>query len=167
MTMKSLRLLLPAILAVTACAARPRVIGSSKISDTPFNRAVLEAVESYRTAMERQDTQALLLMASKKYREDSGTPSGSDDYGFDGLRQVLTERLNKVTEVRYSMRYVAMRTNCGSSPAAGCRASVEAMVDASFTVVDAMGNERRPDMRDQSEFVLEWSGDKWLFLSGM
>lgn len=165
--MKSLRLLLPALLAVTACAGRPRLIGSSKIADTSFNRGVLETIESYRTAMERQDTQALLLMASKKYREDSGTPSGSDDYGYDGLRQVLSDRLGKVTEVRYSMRYVAMRTNCSDSPAEGCRASIEALVDASFTVVDAMGNERRPDMRDQSEFVLEWSGEKWLFLSGM
>jgi hypothetical protein len=165
--MKSLRLLLPAMLVVTACAARQRTIGSSKISDTPFNRRVLETIETYRTAMERQDTQALLLLASKKYREDGGTPSGSDDYGYDGLRQVLTDRLSKVTEVRYSMRYVAMRTNCGDSPKDGCRASIEAMVDASFTVTDAMGNERRPDMRDQSEFVLEWSGEKWLFLSGM
>lgn len=165
--MTSLRLLLPMLLVVTACAARPRVIGSSKIVDNAFNRGVLEMIESYRTAMERQDTQALLLMASKKYREDSGTPSGSDDYGYEGLRQVLTDRLGKVSEVRYSMRYVAMRTNCGDSPREGCRATVEAMVDASFTVIDAMGNERRPDMRDQSEFVLEWSGDKWLFLSGM
>lgn len=165
--MKSLRLLLPAMLALSACAARPRMIGSSKIADTPFNRGVLETIESYRTAMERQDTQALLLMASKQYREDSGTTSGSDDYGYDGLRNVLTDRLSKVTDVRYSMRYVGMRTNCGDAPRSGCRTSVEALVDASFTVIDAMGNERRPDMRDQSEFVLEWSGEKWLFLSGM
>jgi hypothetical protein len=165
--MRSLRLLLPAMVVLTACAARPRMIGSSKIKDTPFNRGVLETIETYRTAMERQDTQALLLMASKQYREDSGTPSGSDDYGYDGLRAVLSDRLGKVSDVRYSMRYVAMRTNCSSSPSAGCRTSVEALVDASFTVIDAMGNERRPDMRDQSEFVLEWSGEKWLFLSGM
>lgn len=165
--MRSLRLLLPAMVVLTACAARPRTIGSSKIQDTPFNRGVLETIETYRTAMERQDTQALLLMASKQYREDSGTPSGSDDYGYDGLRAVLSDRLGKVSDVRYSMRYVAMRTNCGGAPNKGCRTSVEALVDASFTVIDAMGNERRPDMRDQSEFVLEWSGEKWLFLSGM
>lgn len=165
--MKSLRLVLPALLVLTACAARPRTIGNSKISDTSFNRGVLETIETYRTAMERQDTQTLLLMASKKYREDGGTPSGSDDYGYEGLRQVLSERLSKVSEVRYSMRYVAMHTNCGDSPREGCRVSVEVLVDASFTVIDAMGNERRPDMRDQSEFVLERSGDKWLFLSGM
>lgn len=165
--MRSLRLLLLAMVALTACAAQPRMIGSSKIKDTPFNRGVLETIENYRTAMERQDTPALLLMASKQYREDGGTPSGSDDYGYDGLRAVLTDRLSKVSDVRYSMRYVAMRTNCGGSPSTGCRASVEALVDASFTVIDAMGNERRPDMRDQSEFVLEWTGEKWLFLSGM
>lgn len=165
--MKSLRLLFPALMVVTACAARPRTIGNSKIADSSFNRGVLETLETYRTAMERQDTQTLLLMASKKYREDGGTPSGSDDYGYEGLRQVLSERLSKVSEVRYSMRYVALHSNCGDAPREGCRVAVEALVDASFTVVDALGNERRPDMRDQSEFVLERSGDKWLFLSGM
>jgi hypothetical protein len=155
------------LLATAACAARPRMIGSSQIVDTPLSRGVIEALENYRTALERQDAKTLLLLASKQYREDSGTTSGSDDYGYDGLRRVLAERLSKVSEVRYAMRYVAMRTNCGGSTRPGCKASVEAIVDASFTVKDAMGNERRPDKRDQSEFVLEWSGDKWLFLSGM
>jgi hypothetical protein len=159
--------IVPVLLLVAACGARARVIGNSKIADTTLNRGVLEAVESYRVALEKKDTKALLLMASKAYWEDSGTPSGSDDYGFDGLRLVLGERLTKVSDIRYSMRYVTMHSNCGSEPDRGCRVSVEALVDASYTVVDAMGNERRPDMRDQAEFVLEWSGEKWLFLSGM
>ena len=143
------------------------MIGNSKIEDTSFNREIVKTVEEYRLALERQDTKALLLMASKAYWEDSGTPSGSDDYGYDGLRTVLSDRLNKVKEVRYFMRYVTIQSGCGASPVKGCRASVEVLVDASYTVVDALGNERRPDMRDQAELLLEWNGDKWLFLAGM
>ncbi|MEZ4358801.1 MAG: hypothetical protein R3B48_01360 [Kofleriaceae bacterium] len=165
--MTSLRLLVLTMLTVSACAAGPKMLGNSQIQDTPFSRGVIETIETYRTALERQDAKALLLMASKDYREDSGTPTGSDDYGYDGLRQVLAERLGKVREVRYAVRYVAMRSNCGGVAKRGCKAAVEAIVDASFTVKDAMGNDRRPDKRDQSEFVLQWSGDKWLFLSGM
>jgi hypothetical protein len=166
--MISLRTFVLALLLVApACAARPRVIGNSKIADTSFNRGVIDVVETYRTAMERQDTKALLLLASKAYWEDSGTPSGGDDYGFDGLQSVLSRRLGKVRDVRYSMRYVTMKSNCGSSRPRGCRAAVEVLVDASYTIVDALGNERRPDKRDQGEFVLEWSGEKWQFLSGM
>lgn len=167
MPMTSFRVFALLVVALSACAGRPRMIGNSKIEDTALSRGVVETVEAYRTALERQDTQALLLMASKAYWEDSGTPSGSDDYGFEGLRAVLSERLSKVSEVRYSMRYVTMRSNCGNAPKQGCRASVEVMIDASYTVVDALGNERRPDKRDQGEFLLEWNGNKWLFLAGM
>jgi hypothetical protein len=49
----------------------------------------------------------------------------------------------------------------------GCVARVEAMVDASFTIVDARGQDRRADKRDQNELVLEWAGDRWKFISGL
>ncbi len=165
--MTSLRVLLGFLVVLSACAAQPRMIGNSKIKDTSFNREVIKTIESYRLAMERQDTQSLVLMASKAYWEDSGTPSGSDDYGFDGLQSVLSERLSKVKDLRYFIRYVTLTSSCADSPQKGCRAAVEVLVDASYTVVDALGNERRPDKRDQGEFLLEWNGEKWLFLAGM
>ena len=43
----------------------------------------------------------------------------------------------------------------------------EVLIDASFTVVDARGQDRRTDKRDQNELVLEWDNNKWKFLSGM
>lgn len=165
--MTMFRVFVSLLVVLSACAGRPRMIGNTKIADTSFNRDVIKVVEEYRLALERQDTEALLLMASKAYWEDSGTPSGSDDYGYDGLRDVLTNRLAKVKDVRYQMRYMSLRTSCDATPTKGCRASVEALIDASFTVVDALGNERRPDKRDQGELVLEWTGEKWLFLAGM
>ena len=52
---------------------------------------MLDACEEYRLAVERGDADALMLMAHKQYWEDSGTPSGSDDYGYEGLRNVLLD----------------------------------------------------------------------------
>ncbi len=157
-----------ATLSAAGCAARPRVISGTRITDTSFNREILDTVEKYRRALERGDTAELLAMASPNYWEDSGTASGSDDYGYDGLKRALEGRLAKATEIRYSIRYVAMRSQCNhDSVREGCRANLEALVDASFSVVDATGKSRRPDKRDQGEFVLERTGDKWLFVAGM
>jgi hypothetical protein len=50
---------------------------------------------------------------------------------------------------------------------AGCRAQVDVLIDASFTVLDARNQPRRPDKRDQNQLILEWTGEKWQFLSGM
>ena len=41
--------------------------------------------------MEDRDATTLLSMAHPNYYEDSGTPSGQDDYGYDGLKDVLVE----------------------------------------------------------------------------
>ena len=68
------------------------------------------------------------------------------------------------------MKYVSIRRTCpaeNGEPEPGCRAFVEVLVDASFSVIDARGQERRTDKRDQNELVLEWSNDKWKFVSGM
>ncbi len=157
-----------AVASAGGCAARARVISGTRITDTTFNREILDTVEKYRRAVERGDTAELLAMASPNYWEDSGTASGSDDYGYDGLKLALEGRIAKATEIRYSIRYVAMRSQCDADNVRdGCRANLEALVDASFSVVDATGKSRRPDKRDQGEFVLERAGDKWLFVAGM
>jgi hypothetical protein len=135
-------------------------------------------VEAYRQAVERRDAPSLLLMASPKYHEDSGTVTGGDDYGIAKLNVVLQDRFQKADDVRFSMRYVAIRKACPGGGGTddlvgGCKALVEVLVDASFTVLDARGQERRPDKRDQNQLELEWTCDtkaggcKWLFLSGM
>ena len=121
-------------------------------------------------AVERGDADALMLMAHKQYWEDSGTPSGSDDYGFEGLRNVLLTRLLKASDIRYSLRYVGVSQQCKGDLSdfnVGCRAAVDVMIDASFTITNAYGKAARPDKRDQNQLVLEWDGKRWMFLSGM
>jgi hypothetical protein len=131
------------------------------------NDSVLHAVEAYRVALERGDANDLMLMASKEYWEDSGTPSGSDDYGYDGLRNVLVDRLGKATEIRYTMRYMRVSQQCAQELSPGCRAAVDVIINASYTIQDVNGRPIRPDKRDQNQLVLEWNGQRWQFISGM
>jgi hypothetical protein len=155
------------VLAFAACAAQVKYVPGTRVPYSDANDSVLKACEEYRLAVERADVDALMLMAHKQYWEDSGTPSGSDDYGYDGLRNVLLTRLPKASDIRYSVRYVNVRQSCGGELKPGCRAAVDVLIDASFTITDALGKPKRPDKRDQNELVLEWDGHRWLFLSGM
>jgi hypothetical protein len=165
-------LVLGAALSLGACAQTTTTIPGTKIPDDRVNRSVLDTIEAYRLAVEKRDAQGLLLMASPNYWEDSGTPIGSDDYGFQGLQQVLTTRFQAASDVRYAMKYVSLRRACphkksGDELEAGCKAQVDVLIDASFTVLDARNQQRRLDKRDQNQIVLEWNGERWLFLSGM
>ncbi|HUJ58473.1 MAG TPA: hypothetical protein VLX92_08270 [Kofleriaceae bacterium] len=160
--------------AIAGCAHPVSYVPGSKIPYSPANKSVLDACEEYRLAVERGDVDALMLMAHRQYWEDSGTPSGSDDYGYEGLRNVLLTRLPRASDIRFSMRYVNVTQTCkdlhppdekhGIPP---CRAAVDVLIDASYTITDALGKPKRPDKRDQNQLVLEWDGHRWLFLSGM
>jgi hypothetical protein len=150
-------LLVPLLL--TACASGPRYIRGTQVPDTVENRDILKVIERYRVAVERRDASALLGMASPQYYEDGGTPTGSDDYGYEGLREVLTSRFQKAEQVRFSMRYVSIRKQ-------EKRAFVDVIVDASYSVPTDRGVSRL-DMRDQNQLVLEHDGRSWRFLSGM
>ncbi|HEY4060008.1 MAG TPA: hypothetical protein VGM39_25510 [Kofleriaceae bacterium] len=161
-------LLLAALVATSGCAARATYVPGTRIPYSTNNKSVLDAVENYRLAVEARDSEKLLLMAHKtKYWEDSGTPTGSDDYGFDGLAQVLTTRLQSATEIRYSLRYMRVQQQCSKELLPGCQATVDVLIDASYTIQDVHGKQVRPDKRDQNQFLLEWDGQRWLFISGM
>jgi hypothetical protein len=160
-------LLLMAIALASGCAAKVTYVPGTRIPYSDANQTVLKTVEEYRLAVERGDADGLMLMAAKQYWEDSGTPTGSDDYGYEGLRNVLLTRLQKASDVRYSVRYMDVRQTCPKDLHPGCRAAVDILIDASFTIADALGKPKRPDKRDQNELVLEWDGHRWLFLSGM
>jgi len=159
-------LLLITAISLGACAHQVRYVPGTRVVYSDANKAVLDACEQYRLAVERGDVDALMLMAHKQYWEDSGTPSGSDDYGIEGLRNVLLTRLPKASDIRYSMRYVAVRQQC-TELKQGCRAAVDVLIDASYTIANSIGRPIRPDKRDQNQLVLEWDGHRWLFLSGM
>ena len=158
--MRRIVLVLAIGLGLAGCAAKASYIPGTRVDSSAENQSLIDRVEDYRMAVERKDATALVLMASKRYWEDAGTQSGSDDYGYQGLQEILTGRFQQVDAIRYSMKYMSVARR-------GDRAYVDVLIDASFTVKDARGQEMRADMRDQNQFVLEWDGKQWLFVSGM
>lgn len=148
------------VLTATACGSRTQMIRGTEIPATDRNQQVIKVLEEYRAAIERRDTGALALMASKKYRENSGTPAGKDDYGYEGLQQVLATRFQTARDIRYTLRYVKITHRED-------RAFVDVIIDASWSIKDATGQQRREDKRDHNQLVLVQEGNSWKFLRGM
>jgi hypothetical protein len=146
-------------LLVSACAGNNTYIRGTQVPDTAENRDIVRTVEKYRLAVEAKDTATLIELASKNYWEDGGTPTGGDDYGYEGLREVLAARLSRAHDIRYSLKYVNVIHK-------GSRAYVDVLVDASFGFDTERGPTRR-DMRDQNQLVLERQNQRWVFVSGM
>ena len=149
-----------ALAAGAGCSARVEYIPGTRVPQSGENQGLIERVEDYRMAVERKDSAALMLMASKRYWDNAGTPAAEDDYGYQGLQEILSGRFQEVSGIRYSMKYMDIKRR-------GDRAYVDVLIDASYTLTNAFGEETRADLRDQNQFVLEWDGKQWLFLSGM
>ena len=140
-----------------------RPIPGTKIPDTAENREVLGRVEEYRLAMEHRDASKLLTLAHPNYYEDSGTPTGADDYGFPGLKRVLEARLGALRWLRYLIKYRDIHVE-------GNRAWVDIRYDISFQLLTEMGekwerrqNEKRMELIKDSD---KEGGSRWLFVSG-
>jgi hypothetical protein len=140
------------------CATLKPIPGT-KIADTPLNRDIITRMEEYRVALEQRDASKLLTMASPQYYEDSGTPAGSDDYGFPGLKRVLDQRLGALRWLRYLVRYRDIRLD-------GNRASVDIKYDISFQLMTEMG-ERWERKQSEKRLELIREENRWMFLSGM
>lgn len=154
-------LLFAATLALPACAHKSSYIGGTKIHRTPENEAILKRAEQYRLAVEQKDAGKLLSMASQEYWEDSGTPTGADDYGYEQLREVLSGRFQSARSIRYSVRYMRINRR-------GDRAYIDVLIDASYSIKDPRGRDLREDKRDQNQLVLKWDENRraWMFISG-
>ena len=141
------------------CAHNSTLAGTT-VPDTPENRAILETVENYRSRLVERNVEGLLMLASKNYFEDSGSPQADDDYGYEGLRDILHSRLGRLKSMRYQIRYKAVKIN-------GKKAKVEVLIDGSFELSAEVGDQYRR-VSDFHEFVMEDAGNgKWRFLSGM
>jgi hypothetical protein len=156
--MKRLGFALGLWLLSSACATI-NVIPGTKVPDTKPNREVLEVCERYRHALEDRDAATLLAMAHPNYYEDSGTPNGSDDYGYDGLRDVLQKRLGALKTVRYNIEYRAIAIT-------GHHANVDIRYDASFQLATEMGDRWERKQNDK-RIELENDGKRWLIIAGM
>jgi hypothetical protein len=159
--MRFFRLALVLTLAGGAACAHDDVIPGTNVPDTETNRAIIKTVEDYRSSIENRDVDRLLMLASEKYSEDSGTPRVDDDYRYDGLKHVLTTRLSRVRSIRYSIQYRNIHM------VAPNEVEVEVHLNGSFELMSENG-ERYRNIDDYHHFMLERTAkDRWKFLSGM
>lgn len=158
--MRSLRLPALCIALAGACAHTTYLPGTT-IAANEENKAIVDAVEEYRIRLMERNIEGLLVLASPRYFEDAGTPRADDDYGYDGLKTVLTNRLVRVRSLRYDIQYRNVYVK-------GDRAEVEVYLNGSFEVASTESGERYRRVTDNHKFVLERNeNSKWKFLSGM
>jgi hypothetical protein len=158
---------IPFVLAVFAVAAGGLAGGcahheyypGTTIVRSEQNRRIIETVEQYRKRLLEHNVDGLLVLASPRYFEDSGTPRSDDDYGYDGLKAVLTTRLQRLKSLRYEIEYRNIRMD-------GNKAEVEVFLDGSFELASTLGDRYRR-VNDYHRFLLEKQGDSWKFLAGM
>jgi hypothetical protein len=142
-------------LALSGACAHTRVLPG-----TQDNRAILAVIEQYRMRLLEKNVEGLLNLASHGYFEDAGTPTAEDDYGYEGLKYVLTNRLARLKSLRYDIQYRNVRVR-------GKRAEVEVFLSGAFEVIAESGDRYRR-VSDYHMFELErGEKDHWKFLSGM
>ena len=136
-----------------ACAHR-EFFPNSSIPKTAENNAIIQTVETYRRKLLERNVEGLVLLASDRYFEDSGTPRSDDDYGYEGLKSMLGKRLARVQSMRYEIEYRSIKHN-------GDKAEVEVFLDGSFEL-RAQSGDRYRRVNDFHRFVLERNGsEKW------
>src|SRR4029079_14217962 len=95
----AIALLLP-LAGVVACTHTEYYPGTTILRNEE-NQKIIETVQQYRRRMLEHNVDGLLVLASQSYFEDSGTPRSDDDYGYEGLRHVLANKLKMVKSLRY------------------------------------------------------------------
>jgi len=157
-------LLAPVVLALAlasagaGCAHRDFFPGTN-IPRNRENQEILDVVDQYRSRLVQRDVEGLLVMASDRYREDSGTPRSDDDYGIQGLKDVLRTRLQRVKSIWYEIELREMRID-------GKQAEIDVFLNGSFELASISGDRYRR-VSDYHRFVLAREDEKWRFISGM
>ncbi|MES1172459.1 MAG: hypothetical protein ABUL77_04405 [Bacteroidota bacterium] len=150
---------LASLVSVGASCAQPNFFPGTTILKSDETQKIVDTIDQYRMRLAERNVDGLLVMASEKYREDSGTPRSDDDYGYEGLKHVLKTRLTRLKSIWYEIEMRDIRVR-------GQQADVDVFLNGSFELA-ANGGERYRRVNDYHRFVLERVGDRWKFLSGM
>jgi len=147
------------LIACAAAGCNKQYIAGTEIEDTPENNEVLAFCERYRHAVEDLNVGLLLSMASPRYFDNSGTPSGDDDFDKTGLEEVLRERFKAIKALRYEFKYRDVRVE-------ESRISVEYSYTLSFQY--AVGDKSHwENETGDNRLELERIDDGFLVLSGL
>ena len=146
---------------VVGCAHTAFFPGTT-IVRTDENQKIIDTIDLYRQRLTSQNIDGLIVLASEHYREDSGTPRSDDDYGYNGLKEVLRKRLSRLKSIWYEieMRDIQIHEK---------EASVDVFLNGSFELASTAPEvgDRYHRVTDYHRFVLEKDGDRWKFVSGM
>ncbi len=94
-------LLLPVVvLAVALSACAPKKIPGTDIDDTTETQAILEVVRKYRTAVEARNVEGIYQLVDPSFRDDGGSAHPDDDLDYKSLKDRLTNRMSKVTDMK-------------------------------------------------------------------
>ena len=162
----TLTLLAPTVLSTAGCKNEPTIPGT-EIPDTKDNRAILQTLERYRTAIVQKDAATVLASAHPTYLDEAGTEDPSDDVVYEELGPMLRRRLAQVDSIRFTMDYTEIHV-------VGDRAVVHAWMDASFRMKPLLASDGQPRnqpdyvrKQDHVEFHLVREGESWLITSGL
>jgi hypothetical protein len=160
--MRRFHFLLTGLLAISAASGCTRdVIPNTDVEDNSRNREVLEFCERYRAAVEERNVTALMRLASQRYYDDNGTPSGLDDVDYEVLGEKLNTWREGVLDVRYEIRYRRVTFTHE-------RILVDYTYTGSFRVHTAEGERWARRLAD-NRLILEREGEEEVFhiISGM
>lgn len=97
----SLSLLAVLTLGLVGCA--PKKIPGTELDDTTETRAIIDVIQKYRSAVESKNTDALLQLADKSFRDDGGSMNPDDDLDYATLPKKLAERMAKIADLKLDL----------------------------------------------------------------
>lgn len=145
---------------VLGACNKQKLIPNTKVPDTQLNRGVISVVESYRRAMERLDSAAILALVHPGYQDASGTPDATDDLDYNGLKALLSGQFKNTKRVRFQVEYQKVTTK-------GREAKIETWIDATFVYEHGDGAPRWKRHTDYNRFHLLKENGRWKFISGL
>ncbi len=146
-------------LATSACAHSK--IPRTSIDDTPENRAIIELVDRYKTAMESLDASAVLSLVSPRFYENNANSDDTDDYDFSGLEANLRQEFQKTRALKLDLRVDVVEVD---QEAGTAFAELYYQVRAHHEYPAGMQWETSAD-RTRLRFTK--SGDQWMIVGGL
>lgn len=92
-------LLASAILTIASGCAERRFPGT-EIPDNKDTRALIGVLQSYQSAVNAKDAEAVLNLISPNFQDLAGTTATDDDLDHETLKRVLPDRFAKMEDVR-------------------------------------------------------------------
>jgi hypothetical protein len=143
---------------VLTLACAPKFLQGTEIHDTPDTRAIADALEAYRQAMEKRDPQAVLALVAPSYFDNSGSTDPGEGVDRAGLEKRL-EDLSSITALRLELTIRDIRAKEGKGEA-------EVFFDQYYRVNTPSGPVARHDA-DVHRMTLQKIEGAWKFTSGL